>query len=265
MKSESIAQPPWASGPGEILQHGLSLLRKDSDVNRRLAMLSIDNAVELMIKTYLGLPRRVTGISLSRKEYNEISESFPHLLDALERYAVEKLHGVDLGAIEWYHRVRNELYHQGNGLTVERDKVEVYAELAKLLFKNLFGSDLHIREGEGTDILGAFMVAWVRLEQVSTGLAGYERETKTGSRPVTPYTLVRALAAEGFIDKVTAEEMKELQKIRNEVIHGIGEHRKILRPEMVQKLNEISRYLEKDIPRILRNQAENEIPRHPKT
>ena len=43
---------PWASGPGEILRHGLHLLRKDNDVNRRLAMISIDNAVELMIKTY---------------------------------------------------------------------------------------------------------------------------------------------------------------------------------------------------------------------
>lgn len=30
------AQQPWASGPGEILQHGMNLLQKDSDKNRRL-------------------------------------------------------------------------------------------------------------------------------------------------------------------------------------------------------------------------------------
>lgn len=57
-----MSASPWASGPGEILQHGLSLLQKDSDVNRRLAMISIDNAVELMVKTFLGLPKRVTGL-----------------------------------------------------------------------------------------------------------------------------------------------------------------------------------------------------------
>jgi hypothetical protein len=113
---------PWATGPGEILQHGLSLLQKDSDQNRRLAFLSIDNAVELTIKTYLSLPRRVTGINLSRKDYLEISESFPRLLDAIEQHAADKLNGIDLGEIEWYHRLRNELYHQGNGLTVERNK-----------------------------------------------------------------------------------------------------------------------------------------------
>jgi hypothetical protein len=56
---------PWASGPREILQHGINLLQKDTDTNRRLAMLSIDNAVELMVKTYLGLPKRATGGSAS--------------------------------------------------------------------------------------------------------------------------------------------------------------------------------------------------------
>ena len=61
--------PPWASGPGEILRHGLALLKNDSDTNRRLAMISIDNAVELMIKTYLGLPSRITGLKITRSEY----------------------------------------------------------------------------------------------------------------------------------------------------------------------------------------------------
>lgn len=70
---------PWASGPGEILRHGLKLLGEDSDTNRRFAMIAIDNAVELTIKTYLGLPKRVTGLHIPRKEYQEISESFPAL------------------------------------------------------------------------------------------------------------------------------------------------------------------------------------------
>ena len=74
---KKTSELPWASGPGEILRHGLSLLNRDTDTNRRLAMISIDNAVELMIKTYLGLPKRITGLSIPRKEYNDIAESFP--------------------------------------------------------------------------------------------------------------------------------------------------------------------------------------------
>ena len=105
---------PWVTGPAEILEHGLSLLKTDSDKNRRLAMIAIDNSVELAIKTYLGLPKRITGLLITRKEYAEISESFPRLLDALEKYCEGKLEGLDLGEIEWYHRIRNQLYHQGS-------------------------------------------------------------------------------------------------------------------------------------------------------
>ena len=39
----------------KLSSDGLDLLNKDSDANRRLAMISIDNAVELIIKTYLGV------------------------------------------------------------------------------------------------------------------------------------------------------------------------------------------------------------------
>jgi hypothetical protein len=118
----SANDPPWASGPGEILRHGLGLLKRDSDAHRRLAMISVDNAVELMIKTYLGLPKRITGLSISRRDFQEIAESFPALLDALEKHGGDKIVGIGLGEIEWYHRLRNQLYHQGNGLTVERGK-----------------------------------------------------------------------------------------------------------------------------------------------
>src|SRR5256885_17077799 len=122
---------PWASGPGEILEHGLGLLTRDSDTNRRLALLSIDNSVELMVRTYLCLPKRITGLAISRKHLSEISTSFTALLDELEQNCADKLRGIDLGTIEWYHRLRNQLYHDGNGLTIERDKVEIYAELAQ--------------------------------------------------------------------------------------------------------------------------------------
>jgi hypothetical protein len=244
MWSDLMKRLPWASGPGEILQHGLSLLHKDSDVNRRLAMISIDNAVELMIKTYLGLPKRVTRINLSRREYLEICESFPQLLDALEQHAAEKINGIDLGEIEWYHRVRNELYHQGNGLTVERDKVEVYAELAKLLFENLFGFDLQIPESEGTDVLGAFMAAWVKLERAIGDLTTKQGYSGVSHHPISPISAIRELVSKGLIDQITAQEIENLRQIRNKVVHGIGDYKTILNSETVKMVNAITQKLE---------------------
>jgi len=134
-----MERQPWANDLSEILQHGLDLVHHDTGAKRRLALVVVDNFVELLIKTYLSLPSRLTGVKLGRKRFEEVSERFPSLLDALEEHAGNKLDGVSLAEIEWYHQLRNQLYHNGVGLTVERNQVETYAELARLLFHHLLG------------------------------------------------------------------------------------------------------------------------------
>jgi HAMP domain-containing protein len=240
-----MSASPWASGPGEILQHGLSLLQKDSDVNRRLAMISIDNAVELMVKTFLGLPKRVTGLQIGRDKFREISESFPKLLDALEEHASEKLSGVDLGIIEWYHRLRNELYHQGNGLTVERDKVEVYAELAKLLFKNLFGVDLPVKESQPMEILGTFMAAWSRIERAAAEIAMRRGFGQGTTRMMPPLQLVRTLEEGRVISVDMARDLDEMRRLRNNVAHGMADHKTVLTPQVVACATRLAAELER--------------------
>lgn len=214
----SANDPPWASGPGEILRPGLGLLKKDSDANRRLAMISVDNAVELMIKTYLGLPKRITGLPISRKEYQEIAESFPALLDALEKHAGGKIVGIDLGEIEWYHRLRNQLYHQGNGLTVERRKVEFYAQLANLLFQNLFGVKLVDTISDESDLIAEFWDAWrdleVELRQKVTPPPPGQREH------FSVRELIKALPPPPPFSDSDYREFEMLQKVRNAIAHA---------------------------------------------
>jgi hypothetical protein len=225
---------PWASGPGEILRHGLSLLKKDSDTNRRLAMISIDNAVELMIKTYLGLPKRITGLAIARKQYTEISESFPALIDGLEQFAPDKLDGIDLGTIEWYHRLRNELYHQGNGLTVERDKVEIYAELANRLFKNLFGEELVPHATPETEQLGEFINAWVALE---AGLRAWaSRHSLTGRDHPSILNNMKFLQDAGILERAQIAELNHIRQVRNEIIHGQVDFKQVLTKELIDRV-----------------------------
>ena len=236
--------PPWSSGPGEILKHGLELLNKDTDSNRRLAMISIDNSVELTIKTYLGLPRRVTGLKISRSEYQDFAESFPKLLDALEKYSSDKLEGIDLGEIEWYHRLRNQLYHQGNGLTVERDKVEIYAELANILFANLFGFRLTEPEEDETVLLGKFMEAWVNFEKMLADAVSLLKQD-TSRRPYAPMRMIDTLASEGFISKAELKEINEIRQIRNETVHGVANYKEIVKQETVERLISITNELQR--------------------
>ncbi len=197
-------------------------------------MISIDNAVELMIKTYLGLPKRVNGLLISRREFQEIRESFPSLLDALEKHAADKLAGIDLGEIEWYHRLRNELYHQGNGLTVERDKIEIYAQLANSLFQNLFGTDLLTHTGGKTEELGEFLAAWVAFERSIKELAS--RNSLTGQGPNSVIDVMRFLRGGGFLSAEEIREIDSLRKIRNEVIHGVSNYETTVTPAVVERI-----------------------------
>jgi hypothetical protein len=226
--------PPWTSGPGEILRHSLELLREDSDTNRRLAMILIDNAVELTVKTYLGLPKRVTGLQIGRKELAEISESFPALLDALERHGSKLIAGIDLGEIEWYHRLRNELYHQGNGLTVERDKVDVYAQLANALFKNLFGVALVEPVGKSDRTLGEFLSLWTELERGILSLAHDHSLTGAHGMPLPQAT--RLLEGTGIFSEDELDDLRTLQQLRNKVVHGSVDHRIALTPGILARV-----------------------------
>ncbi len=184
---------PWTEGPRELLQHAADHLRTDGDFDRRIAMISIDNAVELAVKTYLGLSKRARGTDgPTRGKLEAASESFPALLELLDEYAAERLTGIDLGDIEWYHRLRNQLYHSGNGITVERPRVEAYFQVASALFENLFDVRIEVDESNAINTrTGEFLRLWAALDHglraqlpPKEGLAYYwKREYLEGVSP----------------------------------------------------------------------------------
>jgi hypothetical protein len=209
-----IAQKPWISGPKELLIHGLRHLDLNTDFDNRIAMISIDNSVELMIKTYLGLPKRITKIEgLTRKRFEEFANSFPSLMDGLEEFANEKLVGIELGDIEWFHRLRNQLYHDGNGITVEKEKVETYAAIAKILFENLF--ETKIDESTNIshhDLVGQFISLWATLERKSY---------KEGTKINPPVLVLNKLVDEGIVSRKQLNQIMEVRDFRNQLVHGM--------------------------------------------
>jgi hypothetical protein len=203
---------PWSEGPRELLQHGADHLRSGGDFDRRIAMISIDNAVELAIKTYLGLPERARGAKgPSRKELETASESFPGLLDLLNQYAAQKLTGLDLSDIEWYHRLRNQLYHSGNGITVELSRVEAYFQIACLLFENLFGTPVRIDDANAVNTkTGEFLHLW---SQFDHGL-----KQKLPPKHDLAYFWKRDYMTS--VSKSAAVVWEELATFRNKLVHG---------------------------------------------
>jgi hypothetical protein len=197
-----------------VLQLGLNLLKEDTDSSRRLAMISIDNAVELTIRTFLHLPKRVTRLNISRKDREGAIESFPDMVKALEEHASDRLGGVDLGELEWFHGLRNTLYHNGNGITIGRATVHSYAEVTRLLFANLLDvseEDLPTSRGRQHDLLFEFYTA---INDLTFAL------NELNPKRAMPTTLAELGASLGEIDAALAKRVAEIAKIRNALAHA---------------------------------------------
>ena len=61
--------PPWANGPFELIVHAEGHLRDGEDFDRRIALISFDNAIEVAITAYLTLnPIQRSGRSYSKAD-----------------------------------------------------------------------------------------------------------------------------------------------------------------------------------------------------
>lgn len=229
-----VKPPIWANGPGELLRHGIKLAEVDGDSERRIAMILVDNSVELIMKTYFSAPKRVTGLNISRKQRVEIEENFHTLLEGLEQHSSKRIIGIPLEDIEWFHGLRNHLYHQGNGLTVERRNLKVYAELAQQLFEALFDCELDIPQDSDNNLIGEFFTEWISIER-TLALAG-----ETEKRPTSSLETAKWLFKSGHISAADLKAFEEAKRIRNQVVHGEADANELLRPTNMKKIMAVS-------------------------
>ena len=126
----------WANGALELLNHGVNHIKDGKEFDLRIAIISIDNSVELSIKLYLSKNRR--SLNLGRKEFQQSKRYFPQLLDIFGKKNRINISNEDLDAIEYYHSIRNNLYHEGAGISVQESMVKAYYALAYDLISKLF-------------------------------------------------------------------------------------------------------------------------------
>lgn len=215
-----VIQKPWIIGPKELLLHAeehISINGK-SGFDLRIAMISIDNAIETMTKTYLGLPERARGRKGPPRKKLEEAFSFPDLIDLLEEYASDLIHGIELSDIEWYHRIRNNLYHNGNGITVDNDQVRSYFQIAKILFESLFDTTYKPEKELPKNKVAIFLEYWLELER-RLQTAGLPYFSKPHHTP--PSIIVERLYEKKVVDEEFVQLFRLLQNERNGIVHGI--------------------------------------------
>src|SRR5436190_1148025 len=97
---------PWAAGPFELIRHAEGHLKAGSDFDKRMALISYDNAIEVSITTFLQLhPSQRGGKSYERKKTEEWLSNYHKKLEYLELLAKEKgvTLAVSIDEIIYYH------------------------------------------------------------------------------------------------------------------------------------------------------------------
>lgn len=136
-----IDLPPWANGPFELIIHAESHLRRGDDFDRRISLISYDNAIEVAITTYLTL----NPIQRGGRTYknNDVDQWMRNYHSKLEFFAEELKSRqtdwlVDKAHIIWAHDCRNEQYHGGQKGIPEKNVLDVARNAALWIFSVLF-------------------------------------------------------------------------------------------------------------------------------
>lgn len=136
-----IPLPPWTIGPFELLVHAEGHLRDGDDFDRRIALISFDNAIEVSIATFLTLhPIQRRNRELIKADVEKWLANYHSMLDFIDteiasqggHWRVERAH------IIWAHNNRNEQYHGGLKGTPEKRVLEIVREAALWIFEMLF-------------------------------------------------------------------------------------------------------------------------------
>jgi uncharacterized protein YutE (UPF0331/DUF86 family) len=208
-----MKEKPWCQGPKELLKHASEHIKSGRDFDVRIAFISIDNAIELMIKTYIELPERITGLKFLKKDREEAFENFHRLLNALENNVKGLLSKEEFGDIEYFHTLRNKLYHEGSGLTIDKEKVTAYLAIAELLYDKLFFSEKEKKEYK--TLTEEFIFLWNDLEELILQIISVELGIKNPE-----IRQINTLVDRGLISNKTLIDIDELRQYRNKLIHG---------------------------------------------
>jgi hypothetical protein len=241
----NIPEETWISGPLELLEHAAQHIKEGKEFDLIIALISIDNAVEIAIKIYFTINRRTLG--LNRKKFKNAKQHFPSLLDLLWEYAPDKTSEGNLDAIEYYHKIRNNLYHDPVGIITKVKIVELYFTLADNLISELFD----IREEEHKEYILSdinekfkeFLEIWDKIRTNLNNFTLTKGLVPTITKPYTISKILSTLVKNKKIQKDFANNIFTMFEIRNQIMHNKRDFNLEDLDKIIKELEEIDEEL----------------------
>lgn len=224
---------PWMRGPFELIRHADDHLKTNGDTDRRVALIGFDNAIEVSIDVYIRLhPKLRAGLEIKREEVEAAQRNYHTKIEFLDKHV--QAHQIPLSLpvdeIVWFHQLRNELYHSGNGMVPEEHVICGARKAALAVFQALFGLNIAALLGDRCiKPKQAIQRPVVQSQNPEMEFLGWFIELEQEIRKALPKGDERPMAMrqmwqtllKGRPDLVDlAPEIDELSKTRNAIVHG---------------------------------------------
>jgi hypothetical protein len=143
--TSTVDARPWTRGPLELIRHADGHLQNAGDTDRRIALIGFDNAIEVCIDVFIKLhPKLRQGAQIKNEDAEKALRNYHTKIEFLDEFVARQNTALDVSieVIVWYHSLRNELYHSGNGMVPELHVVAGARAAAFAVFKALFGFEV---------------------------------------------------------------------------------------------------------------------------
>ena len=164
----------WHDTAIKLIRYAGKFRYNKDEFERQVAYLLLDVGVETLFRSFLTMPHPKAELSFNKRKevakgtvykkdfsgekftsasFDELN--FHQLVEAVKQVAVPKVNESGLEATEYYHNIRNKLYHSGEGIVPPKEKFESYLALADELLATLVNiSD----QPEDTSISGDYLL-----------------------------------------------------------------------------------------------------------
>jgi hypothetical protein len=153
---------PWQITASKLIEFAKKFRDTNDDFERQVGYLLLDVGVETIFRTYITMPNVKTEIGFKKREdvakrviekdviadtkislsiFDEIS--FHKLVEVVKQIANQTVSDNDLEKAEYYHSIRNKIYHQGDGIVPTKQNFEEYLTLAESFLQSLLILDLN--------------------------------------------------------------------------------------------------------------------------
>jgi hypothetical protein len=252
---------PWVYGPFELLQHAEDHLHVGSDFDKRMALICFDNSIEVSITTFLQLhPSQRNGKTFPRESVSKWLANYHSKIDFLGQHAADR--AITLAAttdeIVWFHALRNELYHSGNGMVPEQRALAGIRSAAFSVFSVLFDVDPETCLTQGTpspepvsqpvtpsgSAQMTLLQAYIDLEKtLQANLRALAISDPSNSRLVSAAHAWKLFeSACGNVPQVYSESFQQANRVRNQIVHGqptdLDENQLVVLTANVEQLSE---------------------------